>query len=210
MDPLNDFLLTAVSSPWAYLVVFAVVVIDGFFPPVPSETIVVVAAAVGVSTGSPNPVVIVLVAAVGAAAGDNIAYWLGRRLGAERFRWMRHPRAATAFGRARAGLARRPASVLLVARYIPGGRVAVNMTAGAVRVPYRRFWPLTLIAGSCWAAYSVLVGLLAGHWVAEQPLVGAMTGVVLALVLGVVIDRVAAAAARRRARPVVTRSPSVA
>jgi membrane-associated protein len=210
MDLLNDFLLSAVSSPWAYLVVFSIVVIDGFFPPVPSETIVVVAAAVGVSTGSPNPVVIALLAAVGAAAGDNIAYWLGRRMGAERFRWMRRPRAAAAFGRARAGLARRPASVLLVARYIPGGRVAVNMTAGAVRFPYHRFWPLTLVAGACWAAYSVLIGLLAGRWVEDQPLVGAATGIVLALALGVAIDRVAAAAARRKARPDVTRSPSVA
>jgi membrane-associated protein len=209
MHLLNDFLLTAVSSPWVYLVVFAAVVIDAFFPPVPSETVVVVAAAIGVGSGSPNLLLIVGVAAVGAAVGDNVAYWLGRRIGAERFRWMRHPRAAAAFARARTGLARRPASVLLVARYIPGGRVAVNMTAGAVRFPYRRFWPLTLLAGACWAAYSVLVGLLAGHRVEEQPLVGAATGVVLALVLGVVIDRVAAAAARRRARPVVTRSPSV-
>jgi hypothetical protein len=35
LDLLTDFLLAAVNSPWVYLVVFAVVVIDGFFPPVP-------------------------------------------------------------------------------------------------------------------------------------------------------------------------------
>ena len=86
MEQISDFLLTAVSSPWAYLVVFAIVVVDGFFPPVPSESIVVVAAAIGVSTGSPNPVVIVLLAAVGAAVGDNVAYWIGRRIDTTRFR----------------------------------------------------------------------------------------------------------------------------
>jgi membrane-associated protein len=198
MDLLTDFLLAAVASPWVYLVVFAIVVIDGFFPPVPSESIVVVAAAIGVSAGTPHPVVIVALAAVGAAAGDNIAYWLGRRIGSDRFRWMRHPRAAAAFERARLGLARRPASVLLVARYIPGGRVAVNMSAGALRFSYRRFWPLTILAGASWAVYSVLIGVLAGHWVKDQPLLGAAIGVALALTLGVVIDRVTAIASRRR------------
>jgi membrane-associated protein len=111
---------------------------------------------------------------------------------------MRRPRAAATIEKARLGIARRPASVLLVARYIPGGRVAVNMTAGAGRFPYRRFWPLTLLAGACWAVYSVLIGVLAGQWVKDQPLVGAAIGVGIALALGVVIDRVTTVAARRR------------
>lgn len=198
MDLLSDFLLSAVSSPWVYLVVFLIVVIDGFFPPVPSESIVVVAAAIGVSTGAPNPVVIVILAAVGAAVGDNIAYGLGRTLGTERFRWMRHPRAVAAFDWAGRGLARRAACMLLVARYIPIGRIAVNMTAGATRFSYRRFWPLTILAGACWAVYSVLIGVLAGNWVKDQPLLGAAIGIVIALTLGVVVDRVATIVTKRR------------
>lgn len=198
MDLLTDFLLATVSSPFVYLVVFAIVVIDGFFPPVPSESIVVVAAAVGVSTGAPNPVVIVVLAAIGAAVGDNIAYWLGRTVGTTRFRWMRHARAVSALDWAGRGLSRSAASMLLVARYIPVGRIAVNMTAGATGFPHRRFWPLTVLAGTCWAVYSVLIGVLAGHWVKEQPLLGAAIGVVIALGLGLVIDRVTTAIARRR------------
>jgi membrane-associated protein len=198
VELISDFLLAAVSSPWVYLVVFAIVVIDGFFPPVPSESIVVIAAAIGVSTGIPNPVLIVIIAAIGAAAGDNIAYWLGRRIGPTRFGWMRSPRAVSAFHRAGRGLASRPASLLLVARYIPVGRVAVNMTAGATGFSHSRFWPLTLLAGACWASYSVGIGIVAGHWVKEQPLLGAAIGVIAALAIGIVIDRVTAAATRRR------------
>ncbi|RZU63929.1 membrane protein DedA with SNARE-associated domain [Microterricola gilva] len=198
MDLLTDFLLATVSSPFVYLVVFAIVVIDGFFPPVPSESIVVVAAAVGVSTGAPNPVLIVVLAAIGAAVGDNIAYWLGRRVGTNRFRWMRHARAVSALDWADRGLSRSAASMLLVARYIPVGRIAVNMTAGATGFSHRRFWPLTVLAGTCWAVYSVLIGVLAGHWVKEQPLLGAAIGVVIALGLGLVIDRLTTAVARRR------------
>ena len=199
MDFLSGALLEAATSPWVYLLVFAVVVIDGFFPPVPSETVVVAAAAIGVSTGAPNPVLIVLIAAIGAALGDNIAYLIGRTIGTGRFAWMRHPRTVRAFDWAAHGIRSRPAALILTARYIPIGRIAVNMTAGATGFAHRRFWPLTVLAGVSWAAYSVLIGLLAGHWVKDQPLLGAAIGVVIALTLGVVIDRVTAAVTRRRA-----------
>ena len=72
------------------------------------------------------------------------------------------------------------------------------MTAGATGFSHRRFWPLTVLAGTCWALYSMVIGVLAGHWVKEQPLLGAAVGVVIALALGLVIDRVTTAIARRR------------
>ncbi|AWB87330.1 DedA family protein [Mycetocola zhujimingii] len=198
MDFLTDALLSTATSPWVYAIVFAVVVIDGFFPPVPSETVVVAAAAIGVSAGAPNPVLIILVAAIGAALGDNIAYLLGRIVGTDRFAWMRHPRTVRAFDWAAHGIRSRPAALILTARYIPIGRIAVNMTAGATGFPHRRFWPLTVLAGVSWAAYSVLIGLLAGHWVKDQPLLGALIGIVIAIALGFLIDRVSSAVARRR------------
>jgi membrane-associated protein len=214
MEFLTDALLSTVTSPWVYAVIFAIVVFDGFFPPVPSETIVVAAAAIGVSTGSPNPLVVVVIAAIGATLGDNIAYLLGRHIGTSRFRWMRHPRAVRAFHWAAAGIRSRPAALILTARYIPVGRIAVNMTAGATRFSHRRFWPLTVLAGASWASYSVAIGLVAGHWVKDQPLLGAAVGVVLAIGFGLVIDRVTSVIAKRRAtrapQPPIRRDSSVA
>lgn len=212
MDFLTDALLATVTSPWVYAVVFLAVVIDGFFPPVPSETVVVAAAAIAVSAGSPNLLLIILVAALGAALGDNIAYLIGRSIGIERFRWMRHPRAARAFGAAASGIRRRPAALILTARYIPVGRIAVNMTAGATSFPHRRFVPLTVLAGASWAVYSVSIGMLAGHWVKDQPLLGAAIGIVIAVALGLVIDRATQVVTRRRsqARPRMRRDSSTA
>lgn len=198
MDFLTDALFHTVTSPWVYALVFAVVVIDGFFPPVPSETVVVAAAAIGVSTGAPNAILIVLVAAIGAALGDNIAYLLGRTIGTQRFRWMRHPRSLRTFDWAARGIRSRPAALILTARYIPIGRIAVNMTAGATGFGHGKFWPLTVLAGLSWASYSVLIGVLAGHWVKDQPLIGALVGIVIAIALGFVIDRVTSAVSRRR------------
>ncbi|MCK2027798.1 VTT domain-containing protein [Microbacterium sp. SSW1-47] len=200
MDILNELIMQAIASPWLYLVLFAVTVIDGFFPPVPSETVLVAAAAVAASTGDGNLLLLGLVAAVGAAIGDNLAFLIGRRLGTSRFAWMRRPRVVTAFAYAQRALDRRSATLILGARYIPVGRVAVNMSAGALGFPWRRFLPLSLIAGASWSIFSLAIGLLAGAWIKDQPLLSALLGIGVALVIGVVVDRIAAA--RRRRAPV--------
>ncbi|WP_431072260.1 DedA family protein [Microbacterium phyllosphaerae] len=201
MDVINELIMQTVASPWLYVVLLAVTVIDGFFPPVPSETVLVAAAAVLASTGELWALIpLGLVAALGAAIGDNIAFALGRRLGTTRWAWMRRPRVAAAFTHAERALEQRSAALILGARYIPVGRVAVNMSAGALRFSWRRFLPLSVVAGISWSALSLTIGMLAGAWVKEQPLLSAGIGIVVALVIGLIIDRVTAA--RRRRAPV--------
>lgn len=197
MDALLDALLATITSPWIPLIAFAIAALDGLFPPLPSETVVVAAAAVGAATGSPNPWLIALAAALGAFAGDNLTYAIGRAIGTERFRWMRGPRARTAIAWAQRGLERRAASLILIARYIPVGRVAVNVTAGAIGFPRRRFVPLALLAALVWAAYSVGIGALAGRIFAHNPLLASAVGAVVAIALGLAADRVIAWRRRR-------------
>lgn len=203
VELLNDLILQAAASPWLPLVMFTVAVIDGFFPPVPSETVLVAAAAVAATTGSwPIVLLLCLVAALGALLGDTIAYAIGRRVGVTRFRWMRGDRVSRSLARARTALEHRGAAFIIGARFIPVGRVAVNMSAGALRYPWRRFLPVSAVAAATWAAYSAAIGVLAGQWLADQPLLSAVVGIVLALVIGVAIDRFAGARRRRQeARP---------
>ncbi len=193
--------MQAASSPWLYLVMFATAMIDGFFPPVPSETVLVAAAAVTASSGDADIVLLCVVAAAGAVIGDNIAYAIGRALGVRRWAWMRRPRAAAAVDRAQRTLLHRGAPLILGARYIPVGRVAVNMSAGALRYPWRRFLPLSVIAGITWAAYSATIGILAGSWIEDQPLMSAVLGIAFALLIGIVIERVAALRRRSASSP---------
>lgn len=198
MDNLNELILMATASPWLPLVMFAIAMLDGFFPPIPSETVLIAAAAVAVTTGAvPTVLLLCVLAAAGAMIGDNLAYAVGRAVGVRRWAWMRRPRVAAMIARAGEGLDRRGAPLILGARYIPVGRVAVNMTAGALRYPRRRFVPLSALAAVTWAAYCAGIGLLAGQWLEGQPVLSAAIGVVVALVIGLVIDRIAAA---RRAR----------
>jgi membrane protein DedA with SNARE-associated domain len=200
MDVVNELILQAVASPWLYAVMFATAIIDGFFPPIPSETVLVAAAAVAASTGGSNLALLCVVAAAGAAIGDNIAYAIGRSVGTTRFAWMRRPRIAAAFERAGRTLGRRGAPLILGARYIPVGRVVVNMSAGALGYPWRRFVPLSLIGGVAWAVYSVLIGLVAGRLFGDQPLLSSVVGVGVALSIGLIIDRMATVRRRRTAR----------
>jgi len=198
-DALNALVLALAGSVWVYPVVFICVVIDGFFPPLPSETVVVALGALAISAGTPNLGWLIGVVAVGAVLGDSIAYLIGRRIGLTRFGWQRRPGAVRIAGRARAALLSRPASLLLTARYIPVGRVAVNMTAGATGFPVRRFVSFAALGGLGWASYSVLIGVLAGAWLRHNPLLGAVLAVAVALLLGVLIDAVVLRVVRRRA-----------
>ncbi|WP_129586590.1 hypothetical protein [Microterricola viridarii] len=156
MEPLTDFLISAVSSPWVYLVIFVAVVVDGFFPPVPSEIVVTVAAAIGVSTGArtrcdrcPR--------GAGAAVGDTSP-----------ITWPKHRHAAHGLvsqarvcglrgGRTR--LARGPRHAPWPVH--PVGRIAVNMTAGATR---SRTAALAAHPGGrrLLGGLTVLIGVIAG------------------------------------------------
>ncbi|MFE6733462.1 DedA family protein [Microbacterium sp. NPDC057650] len=199
MNAINDFIIAAAASPWLLLVMFAVAAVDAVFPPVPSETVLVAgAAAAAASGGWPTILALIAAAALGAMLGDNLAYALGRAIGTNRFGWMRRPRIEAAFEYAQHALARRGATLIIGARYIPVGRVAVNISAGALGYPWRRFLPISLIAGATWGLYGAAIGILAGSWLANQPFLAAVLGVVIAVSVGIVVDRIGAARRRRR------------
>lgn len=188
MQAINDFILAAAGQPWVLVLVLACCVIDGFFPPIPSESVVVGLAAVAATADVPNPLVLAIVAAAGAFLGDNIAYLLGRRVGTSRWAWMRGPRMQAAFRWAGRELRKRPASLILVARFVPIGRVAVNLTAGVTHYHHLRFVGLTILSASLWACYSVAVGLFFGQWFEDNHILGAAIAIVCAVALGIVVD----------------------
>ena len=55
VDSINNFILTSADAPWVYFALFAFCLIDGFFPPVPSESLVVGLAALVATGAGPNP-----------------------------------------------------------------------------------------------------------------------------------------------------------
>lgn len=197
---MTEFLVAAGGQPWIYAVVLLCCIIDGFFPPLPSEAILVGLAALLLVPGGPNPWWLFAAAALGAFVGDNIAYRLGRHVGTNRFTWMRRPVMARGFARAGTELERRAVPMILVARFIPVARVAVNLTAGATGYSQNTFRWLAAFSASLWAGYSMAVGALAGSWFHENPLLGMAVAVVVSTAMGLLVDTVVKAIQRRNLR----------
>lgn len=192
------WILAMAASPWIYPAMFAFATIDGFFPPLPSESVVITLTVSAHSTGTPWIWLVLIAAAAGAWVGDQIAYQIGKMIGTDRVPFLRSARGRRAVDWAERALTRRGASFILAARYVPIGRVAVNMTAGAVGYPRRRFMFISAIAAVMWALYSAGIGLVAAQWLGHEPLLAIVIGVVLGVAMGFIVDKVVGWFSHRR------------
>ncbi len=198
-EAVNTLIEQNAAAVWVLPALFLLATFDALLPPLPSDSVVITLAAFGAASGSPHLLALGVVAAAGAFIGDNLTFGVARRSGLNGLRTSTRPKVRQAFLRAEGELDRRGGLAIVVARYIPVGRVAVNVTAGAGTFAHRRFVLLSALAATSWAAYSVGIGALAGHWVEQNPLLGAVGGIALAGALGLVVDR-ALQAARRSVR----------
>lgn len=180
-----DAVQQAMTSPWIYLALFALAMLDGFFPVVPAEMSVITAGVFAASTGAPDIVPVIVVAALGAFVGDHISYAIGRTTN-NRLRNGR--RSGKAIAWAERALAERGGLVLVVARYIPGGRTACTLTMGAVAYPRRSFAFFDAVAASSWAVYSGLIGYLGGAAFEHDPIKGLLFGLGIAVSITVVVE----------------------
>lgn len=189
IEAINEFVTTHAGAVWVLPAVFGLCIIDGFFPPLPSESVVVGLAAVATTVGEPNLWALFVVAALGAMIGDNIAYAIGRHGGLTRLNHSSNRKVRNAMAWASSELDKRGAVIIMAARYIPVGRVAVNITAGATRYSRPRFIFLDFIAATSWAAYSIAIGTLAGRWLHDNPVLATVVAVTGGVLLGLLVDR---------------------
>jgi membrane protein DedA with SNARE-associated domain len=97
-------------------------------------------------------------------AGDNAAYLIGRRFGgAATSRFFRGEKARQRLSWAQRQLSQRGGQLILVGRFIPGGRTVVTLSAGTLRFRWRRFLALDAVAALVWALYAALLGYFGGR-----------------------------------------------
>lgn len=197
LEQVEAFILSAASQPWVLPLAAALCLLDGVVPVFPSESVLVALASI-VRDGEPVPLAALWAAGfAGAFLGDLSAYAIGRGVGTSRFRWMHRPRVRASVVMARRNLDAHGALLLFTARFIPGGRVAVNVTAGAMRYPLPRFVALDLVSTALWSAYSIAIARLTAGWLDNAFLQIALSVSGAALV-GLLLDRVVKAVLRRR------------
>jgi membrane protein DedA with SNARE-associated domain len=196
MTPIEPNLqqLEALLGRWGYLVIFAAMLLENAGLPLPGETVTLLGG-YAAGSGQLNLVGVMLAAASGAVLGDNLGYWVGRRLGwgllvrvgrllrqspdqlaAMRSRFLRH-----------AGLS------VFLGRFVAVLRVLAGPMAGAVAMPYRRFLVCNLAGAIVWATTMVSLAWLAGRWIPIESLISGVVqfglGALLLMTLILVLPR---------------------
>jgi membrane protein DedA with SNARE-associated domain len=191
-----------VDSVLSYLIALLLPAFDAIIPVLPSETAVI---ALGVTTsGSSDPRIALLVAcaAVGAFLGDNLCYLLGRRFGpAVQRRFFATPKGERTRAWAERSLGRFGTQLIIVCRFIPGGRTAVTLTCGLVGYPRRRFVPATAVAAVIWALYAFLIGRIGGQAFEHNIWAGLAVALGASIVISGLAELIRRLHGRGRSRP---------
>jgi membrane-associated protein len=176
---------------WSYPLIFAISAIDAFFPVVPSETVVITAGVLA-SSGDLNLLFVIAAAAAGAVLGDNISYGIGTWVGEHTVRrWFRTEKARRRLEWAERTLDERGGYIIVIARFIPGGRTAVTFSAGYVHsLTWRRFIRYDVIAGVVWATYAASLGYFGGRTFEENPVWGLLLAFAVASSLALAVELV--------------------
>lgn len=190
------------AGNWAYLIIFAIALLDAFIPVVPSETLVILG---GVLASGDDPELslpfVILAGGLGALVGDNVSYSIGRFFSGRIERWA----AKTEKRRARREWAGRQIEergmlLIITARFIPGGRTIVTLTCGATHRAWPKFAAATVVAASIWATYAAMLGYIGGEALKDNHTLAFIIAFATALSVSGLIEYVRHRLRRRRER----------
>ena len=177
------------GSPWTYAFLFAVAALDVIIPLVPSEASVITAGVLA-SSGDLVLVLVIALAAVGAILGDNVSFFIGRFAGHRVARRFFTGERAHRLDWARRGLEERGGYLIVIGRFIPGGRTAITFGAGMFDMPWRRFIVFDAAAGLVWAGYAALLGYFGGKTFADEPWKGLILAFAIAFGVAALVELV--------------------
>ena len=194
-----------VDSLLSYVIAIVIPAFDAIIPALPSETAVITLGVATAGSADPRIALLVAFAAAGAFLGDNLCYLLGRWFGPRiQRRFFRSEKAAKRLAWAEHSLERYGMPLIVVCRFIPGGRTAVMLSCGIVRYDRRRFVIATAIAGVIWASYSFFIGRLGGKAFEDKPWAGLLLAFGGTLAISGLIELVRRMRARRAQRLAAT------
>jgi membrane-associated protein len=186
---LNGLIDLLTGSMWTYPLLFGICVGDAVIPAFPSETALIVCG-IQAARGQLSLELVIVVAAAGAFIGDNASYAAGRWLGRPVVRrFFSGEVSQRRLDWAKRFLKERGSYVLIVARFVPGGRTATTFTAGLVHLPWlTRFGPYVFIAAILWATYGALLGYLGGRVFEDRPIYALLVALGIAAVVTVAVE----------------------
>ncbi|GAB2707610.1 DedA family protein [Kitasatospora kifunensis] len=156
------------TSSWFCVLAVLAVLGDAFLPFLPSGTLVILAV-LKTERIAGAPLILAGAVALSSFLGDVALLALARR-GAPflRRRLAKRPKLATSVRKVQHSLDgrtnRTAAAVVIVARFVPGGRTVLDLAIGHSPAPSHRFLRWSALAALVWAGYIVTLGWLNSHW----------------------------------------------
>lgn len=190
--------VSALLRQWGYGLVFVAMLLENAGLPLPGETITLLGG-YAAGSGHLNLMGVVAAATSGAILGDNLGYWLGRRLGwAVMLRLGRLLRQSDGqMEELRVRFLLHAGKSVFLGRFVAVLRVIAGPMAGAVGMPYRKFLLCNAAGALVWATTMVSLAWLGGRWIPFQSMakgvvefgLGALVLVVLLLLIPRLISR---------------------
>ncbi|OBA78292.1 hypothetical protein A9W99_24540 [Mycobacterium sp. 1164966.3] len=184
-----DWLLDALGhSWWAYPLILGFCTFDGIFPVLPGETTLITAGILA-ANGAMLLGWVITMGAVGGFLGDNIAYWIGRSAEGWAHRWItRGEKGKRGLEWAHRELDRHGGSLVVAARFVPGGRTAMTIACGVLDFPYRQFLAFDAVGAILWAIVNTMIGFVGGRAFADNTVAAFATSFAVALTLAGIIE----------------------
>ncbi len=182
---MTEFLLTH----WSYLAIIVVLILTGSGLPVPEE-VPVIAAGILSANEQLNPWLAFAACLFGALAGDCVMYAIGFHFGRSVVRehpWWAHFVKPQREAQIEQMIEQHGLKVLFLARFLVGLRSPVYLSAGILRLPFRRFLLMDLFCATVvigtFFGLSYRYGETITSWIRHAEYV--LTGVVLVVLVGV-------------------------
>jgi membrane protein DedA with SNARE-associated domain len=193
---MHDILLTH-GPVLSYVLITVVLILTGSGLPIPEEVPIIAAGVLSAPPDGPlNPFIAVACCLFGALAGDCVMYWIGYHFGRGvlcEHRWWarcvtpeREARIEEMFGRH--GL-----KVFFVARFLVGLRTPVYLTAGILRVSFKKFMLIDLVCATAvvgsFFGLTYYFGPNIAHWLKKAEIWGTIAVVIAVACIAVYLWR---------------------
>ncbi len=170
-----------------YAILFLIVFVETgvvIWPFLPGDSLLFVGGTLA-AAGDMNIAMLIVVLIAAALAGDNVNYWIGRKIGPkifqrERSRWF-NPAYLT---RAHEFYERHGGKTIILARFMPIIRTYAPFVAGIGAMPYLRYLSYCVVAAILW----VVSLCLAGYFFGNIPIVKQNLSIVIVLIVLVSIS----------------------
>jgi membrane-associated protein len=169
LDRYLDILLAQYGA-WVYAILFLIIFCETGLvvtPFLPGDSLLFVTGALAATGGLDIALIIPLLIAA-ALIGDNVNYFVGRKLGPKVFGWEQSRLFnKRAFEKTHAFYERHGGKTIIIARFLPLVRTFAPFVAGIARMAYPRYLAFCIIGALVWVGSLTL----AGYWFGNLPIV---------------------------------------